>query len=309
MRWFHQSLDRLHVGLVRRVIPPVFAHESTSLPLEDHLSAVHLDVPPLRIDVSGPQRYRLTAETLMGAVEVRYHVRLGARPNLPVLVYHHGIAEMPYDRNFRGIFRTRQPVPAHLVAVQAPFHNSWLTLREGISTLSHFMTMCAVSVILMEAVRELLSAKGATGSVMAGTSLGGFVALLHHLRIGTADRYVPLLAGPDLAHVMLTSLLQRFLAPEALAQASHIQSLLDYRSAFQASDTQRVYPLLARYDLDVMFAHHHACYAESGVPVTSIDRAHITGSLAFRALRQHLLACLKPLVPTRLAGNQEEMAW
>ena len=82
-----------------------------------------------------------------------YHVRLGARPELPVLVYHHGIAEMPYDRNFRSIFRGRQPIKAHLVAVRAPFHRSWLTVSNGLATLSQYVAMCAVSVKLMEAVR------------------------------------------------------------------------------------------------------------------------------------------------------------
>jgi hypothetical protein len=118
---------------------------------------------------------------------------------------------------------------------------------------------------------------------------------MHHLTYGTADRYVPLLAGPDLAHVMLCTPYRRFLAPQALAQADHIRSLLDFREAFQASDSSRVLPLLAGYDLDMPYAHYAACYAAGGVPVATIWRGHITGSLAFAALRAHLLACLQPL--------------
>ena len=120
MRWLHESLDRLHVHLVSRVMPSAFRHGSTSPTLHDHLAAVRLELPPLTAE----RHYRVTAETLIGPLETGYHVRLGARAELPALVYHHGIAEMPYDKNFRFIFRTRQPIPAHLAAVQAPFHRS-----------------------------------------------------------------------------------------------------------------------------------------------------------------------------------------
>ena len=306
MRWLHESLDRLHVQLVSRVMPSAFRHGSTSPTLQDHLAAVRLELPPLTTE----RHYRVTAETLIGPVETGYHVRLGARADLPVLVYHHGLAEMPYDKSFRFIFRTRHPIPAHLAAVQAPFHHSWLTVREGTSTLNHFMAMCAVSVKLMDAVRGLLAEHGARGSLITGTSLGGFVALLHHLQLGTAERYVPLLAGPDLAHTMLDTQFRRLLAPQALAQAEHIQSRLDYRHAFEASDTRRVFPLLARYDLNFLYEYHEACYAASGVPVVTLKRGHITGAITFGALRRHLVTCLEPLVhPAKTGSQPEESAW
>jgi hypothetical protein len=116
--------------------------------------------------------------------------------------------------------------------------------------------------------------------------------------LGTADGYVPLLAGPDLAHVMLGTHYRHFLAPQALAHTTALQELLDLRQDFQASDTRRILPLLARYDLDMLYAHHAACYAAKSVPVTTIERGHITGSLAFAALRAHVLACLQELLHT-----------
>jgi hypothetical protein len=164
--------------------------------------------------------------------------------------------------------------------------------------MGHFLAMCAVAVRLAEAVRLALLARGARGSLVVGTSLGGFLALLHHLMLGTADGYVPLLAGPDLAHVMLGTHYRHFLAPQALAQATILRALLDLRQEFKASNTRRVLPLLARYDLDILYAHHAACYAASNVPVMTIERGHITGSLAFAALRAHVLMCLQELLHT-----------
>jgi hypothetical protein len=293
MRWFHEGVDRLHVAVTSRIAPAVFRREVESPSLREHLAAVQLHLPPL----TAAQRYTLTAHTLVGELEAGFQVRLGARPELPVLVYHHGIGEMPYDKSFRGIFRRRLPMPAHLVAVRAPYHRTWLDLLPGLATLRNFLAMCAVSIALIEKLRCLFVARGARGCVVVGTSLGGFLSLMHHLTYGTAERYVPLLGGPDIAHVLLSTHFRRFLAPSAHTNVAHLQTLLDFRQAFQRSDTQRVFPLLARYDLDMLYAHHAACYAASGVPVVTIERGHITGALAFAAIRAHVLACLHAIAP------------
>jgi hypothetical protein len=294
MRWFHEGVDRLHVALTRRLAPPVFRHGLMSPSLHEHLAAVQFQLPPL----IGAPRYSLTARTLVGDLAAEFQVRPGSRPELPVLVYQHGIAEIPYDKSFRGIFRRRVPVEAHLVVVRAPFHCSYVDCLRGLVTLGHFLALCAVCVTLVEAVRLALVAQGAQGSLVTGISLGGFLTLIHHLTFGTADCYAPLLAGPDLAHVLLTTHYRRFLAPDALAQPAHLQTLLDFRHAFRASETHRVFPLLARYDLCMLYAYHQAEYAASGVPVRTIERGHITGALAFTALRTHLLTCLQTLMPS-----------
>ena len=105
--------------------------------------------------------------------------------------------------------------------------------------------------------------------------------------------------GPDLAHVMLSTHYHRFLASRALAHPTMLQELLDLRQALQASDTRRVLPLLAQYDRDMLYDHHAACYAASGIPIVTIARGHITGSLAFAALRAHVLACMPALLQKR----------
>ncbi len=290
MRWFHESIDRLQAAAIRLAMPQAFRHGTTSPSLREHLDAVHLSTPPL----NAQKRYRLTADTLVGPLACSYRVKLGPRPDLPVLIYHHGIAEMPYDKSFRGIFGWRT-IDAHLVVLQAPFHHTWRTVGKGLTTVSRFMAMCAVSVTMMEAVRRRFQDSGSSHCLISGLSLGGFLALMHHLHIGTANRYVPLLAGPDIAHTMLNTPYGRSLAPEARAQTEHIQSLLDYRQAFQASDTRHIFPLLARYDLHMPYHHLLPCYLNRQVPTVTLARGHITGSVAYRTLRHHLLSCLEPL--------------
>lgn len=288
MRWFHTNLDRLHVALVQYVMPAVFRHGVSSPTLTAQMDAVQLpDLPsPL------PAHLRLAATTAVGVLDTAYTVRLGSRPDLPVLVYHHGIAETPCDRSFRGIFRARTPWPAHLVFIRAPFHRSWRALMTGLSSMQQFLALCAVPLVLGETLRQALCARGAQGSLIVGTSLGGFLALVHHLVFGTASLYVPLLAGPDLAHVLLETHYRRLVAPQALACPAQIQARLDFRAALVASDTRRLAPLLARYDQTMLYAHHHACYTAGHVPVVTLERGHLSGVLAFTALRAHVQRCL-----------------
>lgn len=297
MRWFHESMDRLQAAALGLAMPQAFQHGTTSPSLREHLEAVRLSIPPLTTQ----KRYRLTADTLAGPLACGYRVRLGSRSDLPVLIYHHGIAEMPYDKSFCGIFGWRT-IDAHLVALQAPFHRTWWSVGKGLTTISRFMAMCAVSIALMEAIRRCFQDYGASQCLISGLSLGEFLSLMHHVYIGTANRCVPLLAGPDIAHTMLYTPLGRLITSEARSQVEHVQSLLDQRQAFQASDTRHIFPLLARYDLHMPYHHLHPCYLDCQVSTVTFQRGHITGSLSYPALRHHLLSCLEPLRQTATAG-------
>jgi hypothetical protein len=299
VRWFHEGIDRLYAAVVHRIVPSLFRHGNVSPSLHEHLGAVELRIPPLTVG----QRCTLTARTLVGEVHAGLRLRLASSDARPVLIYHHGLGEIPYDHTFRGIFPRRVPVDAHLVVVRAPYHRNHIECSRGLATLSRFLAMCAVSVTLMEAVRLTFLARGAQRCLVAGISFGGFLTLLHHLAYGTAGCYAPLLAGPDLSSTLLSTPCRRFLAPQALAQPAVLSASLDFRQALRASDTGRIFPLLARHDLWMPCAHNQAEYAASGVPVTLIDRGHMTGSWAFAGLRAHLLALLDALVRDEAVGK------
>jgi hypothetical protein len=291
MRWFHEGVDRLYVGVMRRVLPPVFRRSSVSAPLPEHLAAIALQMPALVAD----QRCFVKARTMVGEVQAGFRWRPALDATGPVLIYHHGLGEIPSDHTFRGIFPRRLPVDAHLVAVKAAFHRSHIDCFRGLASLDRFMAMCAVSVALIEAIRRALVERGARSSVVAGISLGGFLTLLHHLTHGTASRYAPQMAGPDFSHAMLSTPCRGVVARQALAQPEHLRARLDFRQAFRASDAQRVLPLLGRHDLWMPYAYHHAEYAAKSLPVAIIDRGHMTGSWAFAGLRAHLLSVLRTL--------------
>jgi hypothetical protein len=291
MRWFHAGVDRLYIGVMRPLVPPVFRRGSVSALLRDHLAALELRVPPL----ATAGRYSVTAGSMVGDVQAGFQWRSASSVDRPVLIFHHGLGEIPYDHTFRFIFRRRLAMDAHLIAIRAPFHRSHIDCCRGLASLNHFLAMCSVSVALIEAVRRAFVERGARSSVVAGISFGGFLTLLHDLTYGTATRYAPLLAGPDLAYTLLSTPCRGFLSRKVRIEPADLPDRLDFRQVFRASDAQRVFPLLARHDLWMPFDHHQAVYAASGVPVTVINRGHMTGSWAFAPMRAHLLAVLRGL--------------
>jgi hypothetical protein len=207
MRWLHEGIDRLYIGAVHRLVPAVFRNGSIAAPLQDHLAATVLQMPRL----SANRRSTLTARTLVGDVEAGFQWRSASSVDRPVLIFHHGLGEIPYDHTFRFIFRRRMAMDAHFVAIRAPFHRSHIDCCRGLASLNHFLAMCAVSIALIEAVRRAFVESGARSSVVAGIGFGGFLTLLHDLTYGTATRYAPLLAGPDLAHTLLSTPCRGFL--------------------------------------------------------------------------------------------------
>jgi hypothetical protein len=157
MHWLHGSIDRLYIAPMSRLIPRLFWQGLASPPLAEHLAAVALDVPP----PTDAGRHRVTVRTLVGELQAGFRVRLGPRMGLPVLIWHHGLGEIPTHHTLRGIFPRRLPVEAHLVAVRAPFHRSHIDCLRGLARLDRFLAMCAVSVALIEAVRLTFAARKA----------------------------------------------------------------------------------------------------------------------------------------------------
>jgi hypothetical protein len=62
-------------------------------------------------------------------------------------------------------------------------------------------------------------------------------------------------------------------------------------------------PLLARYDQCFPYAHHQPEYVAKGVEMATLDRGHMTGSMAFATLRAHLLGCLRAVAADAPLGR------
>lgn len=79
-------------------------------------------------------------------------------------------------------------------------------------------------------------------------------------------------------------------AASARSQPARLREILDFEEAFTAVDASDCSPVLARYDRIIEFERQRACYDE--LPLTVLDKGHITGSLATARLREHVVGIL-----------------
>lgn len=214
--------------------------------------------------------------------------------DVPTLIFHHGSGENPFDfgrfssNAFRRLFATDAwDVPLNLIAVRAPFHDrSSVAYARSMGNLADFVGMCASSTVLVNALTEALRERGCPGVVVCGISLGGWVTNLHRAFFGTADRYVPIFAGASLGEMFATSVYRTMTGKRARADPDRLRQALDFDRAFVENTTDDCSPLLARYDRIIEFEVQQGCYG--GLPLTVIDKGHITGSLSTTLLREHV---------------------
>jgi len=275
----HSFMDRFPM-VVSSLFPKYFREGVDSPTVWEQVAETELK----RINLMEPGDHSLSARTPAGELEALVRVQPHADRQAPVIIYHHGAKE--FDTSFKGIFGSSPRLRAHLVLVRAPFHEGFGRFLYGIGSLRRYLALYAVSVCVTEAViRQCRDSLCGPVSV-TGTSLGGFISLVHHIHYNSADRYIPLLAGPNLAHCLLDSAYARQVDPRAKAQREYMQSRLDFSADYRRMDHANVYPLLGRYDQLVVPAANAAGYGPT--PVRLIERGHFTGSTAFPLLRGHI---------------------
>jgi hypothetical protein len=280
MASIHSIMDRFPM-VISSVFPKYFREGVESPAIWEHVDAVRFTAP----DLTAPGDYKVTAQTQVGELEALVRVFRSPDSTAPLIIYQHGAKE--FDTSFKGIFGKQPRTDAHHVLVRAPFHENFRRFLYGIGSLSRYLAMYAVSACLMDAVIRQFRQAGCGPVTVCGTSLGGFISLVHHIRYNTADAYAPLLAGPNLAHCLLDSAYARQTAPGAKgAQRPYVQSRLDFSAEYGKVDHSNVFPLLGRFDQIVMPSANAESYGAT--PIQLIDRGHMTGSTAFALLREHI---------------------
>lgn len=244
-------------------------------------------------DITRAGQRTVTVETPLGPFEAAFMPWQWLGAEYPTLVYHHGSGERPFDfgrfssNSVRRLFAGPDiDVPANIVVVRAPFHDgSNREYVESMGELTNFVGMLAAASGLTEALVGEIDQLGST-PVVSGISLGGWVTNLHRVCFGSADRYVPLLAGAALGEMFVTSAYRHLTADSALARPGRLRETLDFAAEFRAIETDDCRPLLARYDRIIEFDTQRPCYECS---VRAIEKGHVTGSLASDVLREHIL--------------------
>ncbi len=302
-----QRLDQLMLATFNTQIPDSFETAYHTTPgLEEVLAHTRVRFP-LTPDAGllREGEYRFWLESDFGRIPLRLRVLPAARPDAPLLLYHHGLGEMPYDGRARRLFSPRDRFDAHVVLFQAPFHaNTFDPLRRGMTSIHHLYQMLVGPIRLMEMVQNQYEALGAPYTVVSGTSLGGIISLLYEGLIGRAAAVVPIIASPDLGRVMwdAANLLRR----ELHVGQEVFEHYLNFTRYLQRSDPAKFYPLLSEADVFFLKEHHAGIFEDRGCRIAWISaESHITAALRLEASRQHII---QALIHTRQRRQTEHVA-
>ena len=285
----HELLDVAPMALGGKLIGEnrkSFARRLESPGYEENLDSVPPTVPP----IDGQVKRNLRLESLVGTVDAGVFVGRWLGPEYPTIIYHHGTREKPFSsrklvNSFRRVFLDAdRPFEANLVVVRAPFHT--LGFREYLDRLTeaaNFMAMLTVPVELTEAILDQLADDSRV--IVAGLSLGGFITNLHRTFHDSADVYVPMLAGTLYSDVVLEGAFRYVTADRAKQSPETVRDLVDFEEAFRDAESE-VRPLLGRYDANVRYEPQRRAYGD--IPVRTLEKGHITTTLATDSLREHV---------------------
>ena len=292
MNW-HTFLDNLTVKAATLSRFRYFSDSLDSPEFREHLKAIELDFPRIQ----GEGYYEVSASSLVGVVDPAFHVAQWKGSEFPTLIYHHGNNERPFDygptskNTFKSIFLSKKDeIPANLISLRAPYHRSLREYTQASVHLSNWVAMLAASTALLESLVCSAHERLSSPIVVAGLSLGGWVANLHRAHCGSADAYCPMLAGAALDDVFLASAYRELTAKAALDSPIAVKSILNFEIEFFQATERNVYPLLARHDQIIRFSRQKQSYGKH--PVSVIEKGHVTAALAPEVLRDHVLKVL-----------------
>ncbi len=289
---FHAFVDNVSVTVGSKFMPKYFREGIETLSLNEHLKMPDIELPGMfEAELLDPQKrdYNVTANSKVGKLSAGFRIAKWMGAKYPVIIYHHGASEIPFDYGFNRIFLTgkeKYSVQANLILIRAPFHGSMQEFKDGIRTLAGYMAMLAVSVKLIEAIVVYLRKSGVKKILLSGTSLGGYITNIHHIYFDSADIYVPLLAGTAMDDTFLNSTYSKAVDSKAKANPNVIQSLLNFETDFANQINSNVFPLLAKYDQLVRHERQKESYGQT--PVYTIEKGHATGAMSYRLLREHI---------------------
>jgi hypothetical protein len=295
-----QQVDWIALYAMNRRIPENGAARfECPVTLEDVLAQTQIiedKTPSYQLTAPGEHRVRLS--TRMGEIACAVTVRPAAEASAPLLLYHHGLAERPYTSTWERLLPKNSPLPAHTVAVQAPYHtNISDPIRIGFSSTEHIYQMLAGSLRILQYVQEQFTQQGAAFSMVSGVSWGGITSLLYEGLFGATRATVPLFASPKLSQVIWDA--AQMFGRELPISRDELDALLDFTPICERIDRRQVFPVLGEHDLFFRLENHAAVYDEQSLvtlPLTHVGamwlsngtvREHVLNALAWAAEQAH----------------------
>ena len=216
----------------------------------------------------------------------RYCLINWAGKKSPSVLFHHGSGENNYTKRIRKIFQIKNHHKINVIAVSIPFNRNLKEYLYGIGSLQRFSFLIASSTQLTESLGAWLKNLGSEKIVVSGISLGGWITNLHYSLYGSLDEYRPIFAGAALGHLFTDTIYREMSASPAKEHPEILKEALNFEDSFRAKNPNIVFPLLSRYDQFIHFERQKGIYLPENTNV--LEKGHITGSMAFKALRNHI---------------------
>ncbi|WP_155839878.1 hypothetical protein [Hyphomonas jannaschiana] len=287
----HILKDKLFLAIINLLGKPFFSGSAQSAAFLDHLDAISLDLPKLERDGSF---IKVPAHGLAGFMEAGLRVIHDAGADAPVVIYHQGGGEIPFDHTISAAYPSGSSSGTTVIAVKTPFQTTQEELRDRFVDFNNYVAMIACVVKLTEALLQSTELTGAACKVVAGYSLGGFVSGRHHIIYNTADAYIPFVSGTAHAEIFLTTVKA---AAKARRNPEMLRSRLNFTEAWKKADNSNVFPVLGRYDQLNRLTVQGPSYC--GTPFDLWPGGHLYGVQNPQLIRQKIEAVIARFCPSR----------
>ena len=296
-----ENIDKFVLYTLHRRIPDSFEasyHDSPTF--EAVLAQTRINVHKTAVyNLTAPGEHAIWLNTIAGELRCRIRVRPAADPAAPLVMFHHGFNEMPYDSSWRRIFYHSDLAHVHAVCIQAPFHESYLQpTAEGFATVQNVYQMFAGSLRIMELVQSCFEGEGGVDTAVTGVSWGGITSLLYEGVFQRTRAVIPLLSSPNLAQVMWD--IAELFGRKIMLSREEMTQIFDFTSYYQRCDPDKVFPLMGEHDRFFRIEHHGRLFVTPPSrerPFVTIPDGHITGHMKTAGLRHHILGVLSQIAP------------
>jgi hypothetical protein len=285
--------DKVALHAMNRRIPRSLENSyQTALSFEAVLAGTEVNgVKTAVTQLAAPGVHPIWLNTPSGEIACRVNVHLAADPESPLLIYHHGLGEYPYDSSWRRLFGNGRAahLSMHRVLIQAPYHANWHDpLDKGFHSLQSIYQMLAGSLRMMELVQDFFMGQGAAYTAVAGVSWGGITSLLYEGIFQRSRAVIPMLSSPNVGQAIwdIAELVTRPLT----ISYEELLAYLDFTPYYRCIEKADVFPLLGAQDL--FFRRENHAHLFGGRPLRLVPGSHITNLWQIKPLREHLFGVL-----------------
>ncbi|MDF1664923.1 MAG: hypothetical protein P1V97_24390 [Planctomycetota bacterium] len=218
-------------------------------------------------------------------------------PNADTLVvYHHGLGEIPHDTLPHVLFRhPKLRARCDWIAIKGIHHKSWAEVSGRLlrDRNTFIRSLVASAGVCKQIVQDI--GPRYKHVVMVGTSMGGIISLVESCHEPQFQLYVPFIAGPNLADVMLKSSFRCMIhgAFRRRERQSPWLHELDMTWRLEGQSGPPIRPLLARSDRLFRYEAQVKCYERiQRAEIATFEGGHITGAVNLPAFAKHVVSMI-----------------